>query len=210
MSKLFAPLSLVCINLVPLVGVFLFGWNIDQLIFLYCLECLVAGLFDITGLILARKKYDRYKIISQPSGKDLVSQATSSKSNLILFFSITYLVLVVGLSKIIFREVIHMENIFKGNFNTAMATATIFLGYLGHFYSHYIVTGKYKVTDPADLFYPPFRRVIILFALMFISQTLFTKVIPGTTFYLGVLIMGKMCIDLGTYYYFRDKSTFVE
>jgi hypothetical protein len=191
-------------------GVFVFGRTIDQLIFMYCVECMMVGLFNALEMIFARKKYDRSHVVGDHSEDDLISEGTASKKNLIIFFSVLYFLLIVGFSKIIFHEIIHMENVFTIKFNFPLVLIAMFVGYLANFYSRYIMTGIYKRTDAADLFYVPFRRLWILCAIIFSSQILLHRYTASINFYLAVMITAKLPVDLITHYYYQSKDAYVD
>jgi len=210
MHKIFTPLSIIFINLIPLIGVFVFGWNTDQVIFMYCMECIMVGLFNALEMIFARKKYERSHVVGDHSENDLVSEGTASKKNLIIFFIILYFLLIVGCSKIIFHEIIHMENVYTPNFNFQLAVIAMFVGYLGNFYSRYIMTGLYKRTDAADLFYAPFRRLWILAAIIIWAQLLQGRAVANPIFYLTVMITAKLSVDIITHYYYQSKDTYID
>lgn len=46
---------LIVINLIPLVGVFAFGWNAGFLMLVYWMETVVIGLFNIPKLLTTRR-----------------------------------------------------------------------------------------------------------------------------------------------------------
>jgi len=48
-------LLLIAMNLIPLVGVLVFGWNIGYIMLLYWMETIVIGLFNIPKILSSRK-----------------------------------------------------------------------------------------------------------------------------------------------------------
>ena len=46
-----ASLALIGMNLIPLVGVFWFGWDVSVIIFLYWLENVIIGLLNIPKIL---------------------------------------------------------------------------------------------------------------------------------------------------------------
>lgn len=47
--------ALVAVNLVPLVGIFAFGWGLHSIIFLYLIENIIIGMYTVAKILLASK-----------------------------------------------------------------------------------------------------------------------------------------------------------
>lgn len=147
--------ALVLSNLVPVAGVLLFGWNVSSILLLYWAENAVIGFFNVLKMALSQGP----KKTSLPRGKNEARTGAPEKIFGILFFCVHF-----G----IFTAVHGMFIIALFGKNMAdpasylLAVACLFFSHALSFILHYIKKGEYRDARFNDLFFQPYKRVIVM------------------------------------------------
>jgi len=166
---------LIAANLVPLVGVFAYGWNASVLVFLYWMENLIVGSFNILRIATAKPE-------EQGGGHAL-------KLFLIPFFCIhfgifcavhgSFLVSIVGIPPQLEGVVpadIGISSLFLPSLATSIAKAltrlpqnwvswTVLALVVSHgfaFIQGFILGHEFEHTSPAKVMFSPYIRIVIL------------------------------------------------
>jgi len=158
-------LVLIAANIVPLYGVIFSGWQVFPVMFLFWIENVIIGFFNVFKMMLA------------PADE---SRQGMTRAALIPFFCLHYGifalvhgVLVIAIFGGIFSETDLFSGIgqsFESVWNTAfgLAAAAVFSSHGISFGLNYIAGGEYKTTSLNRLMAEPYGRVIILhFTLLF-------------------------------------------
>ena len=85
-SSVWAVVTLIAANLVPLVGVLFFGWNVWMILIVYWLENGVVGVFNVLKMLKAQGPSDG----STSMRVNGVPAATMSRAALVPFFIVHY------------------------------------------------------------------------------------------------------------------------
>lgn len=181
-------LSLIFANLIPIFGVLLFGWSLFPIMFLYWLENIVIGIFNVIRMVRAEK--------SMPEGqKDLKFGGKpydpSMKKSVIFFFIVHY-----GLFTFVHGMFV---SFLFGPAN--ISSAGVVAGFLSLLISHYIsyrtnFIGKneYKNLSAPDLFFQPYKRIFVLHITILFGG-IFTKFLGVPIIALLILIVLKITAD---------------
>ena len=181
-----STIALIAANLVPLAGIYWFGWDTISILLLYWTESAVVGVFTILKMLRA----------NAPSG---------AKLGTVGFFTVHYGLFMIGhlafllafAATGIFKTTIRSPTL-EGFFPIAIiadAFTTIFYGSIALFASHafsfatnYIGKREYENTKLKDIMWAPYKRVVLMH-LVIIFGAMFS--IPAI-----LLIVGKTGIDL--------------
>lgn len=151
-----AVAALVAVNLVPLVGVAALGWSVGALLSLYWLENAVIGGWNGVKLFVV-------------GGEEAVPAASlrvrPANAPLVAFFGVHYGLFWVGHGSIVLSQFVAADP-------SALATVTsgpflaAIVGLVGShgvsFARNFVAGGEYRTATVDDLFYEPYRRVVVL------------------------------------------------
>lgn len=171
----------------PLVGVLLLGWNLSAIMVLYWFENVIIGFFNTLKMVKAEGTKPRTRLYR--GSKPLTS---ANKSSTILFFIIHFGMFTFGHGVFIF--------IFFGSGLPAFASllpAAIFL-FVSHGISYiynYINSGEYQRVAFQDLFFQPYKRVLIMHITIIVGAFIAFH-FEQPTFFLVVLIVLKIGVDI--------------
>jgi len=185
MKKLSPLLSIILLNIIPIIGVLLLGWNVYQLITIFLLESVLVGVFNLVKMALAKK----------PSLDTGIIKAFS-KIGLMLFFCFHYFFFLLILSVFVFTMVVPADHIGLSNLNFILIIIMLFAGCTSHFITDYMLPKKYLTTAPGDLFFSPYSRVWILAALIFAGGFISHNRMGNQYFYLIILVSTKLFADI--------------
>lgn len=199
-----ASLVLIAMNLVPLIGVVLFGWDAGTIIFLYWLENVLIGILNIPKLLSCRgyvpRSGEEIKIrqeLSEATGVFAQSQAADGGRVpigallfLAVFFSVHYGIFCFG-------HYMFIQSLFEGmpkfsELPTALAGGFLLWSLLGLALSHSVSMiinfyGKKEyLTRSANVqMFLPYTRIIVLHMVIIFGGFLALVFNEG----LGILIM---------------------
>ena len=147
-------LSLILVNLIPLLGVLLLKWNLSAVLVLYWSENVVIGVFNVLKMALARGDV-------KGSGMTMNRRPVKSghKPGLILFF-------IVHFGMFTFGHGVFVFTIFAKDLP---ALSTLIPAFVLLFASHgvsfghnFIGKGEFRRVSFTTLFTQPYKRVIIM------------------------------------------------
>ncbi|MCX6350934.1 MAG: DUF6498-containing protein [Bacteroidetes bacterium] len=177
LTAAFPYLSLLITGLMPLVGVLFLGWNIYAIVFLFWLESLVAGVFNLIKMILAREK---------------------TKFPITIFFVVHFGVFIIVTGGfVVFSAIPDAERHSVFQLHIREILTLMVLGYTANLITQYIMNGAYKTTAPMDLFFAPYGRIFILGIIIMSGVFLKDKLnVSQGTVLLIVLTVCKFIMDL--------------
>lgn len=181
--KLPSALLLILVNLIPIIGVITFNWNIYDIILLYWVENIVVGIYNIPR-------------IATGQGSNTIEGEWYSKIIITMFFAVHYFIFNfvhgIFLSALVYEKTtFNLNNDYKGVLAFFIALM------ISHGYSlitNYYMRGEYKVTIPVKQMFTPYPRVMIIHMTILIGAILLTfapkiLIIP--------FIILKTLVDLG-------------
>ncbi|MGB5333103.1 MAG: DUF6498-containing protein [Woeseiaceae bacterium] len=189
-------IALVLANLVPLLGVLLFGWRVLDILMLYWAENVVIGVVNVLRMSVCR------------SGMKLF---------LIPFFIVHYgffcyghLLAVTG----IFSESMGTATAWPYFFGTPLAEAwksplwiaiaAIAVSHMFSFFTNFLAGGEYRRTSATDLMSRPYGRIVVLHVAIIFGAALIDS-LGSPIMMLVVLIAAKTALDLRLHLLERDK-----
>lgn len=187
-----SALVLVCANLIPLVGVFFFGWSTFSVLFLFGFETLLIGVFTLLKLlVLEPKKMALWfaKLVVLPFFIFHFGIFTYVHGTFVLaFFSPNTLHGVGSLTPSVVWDCLVNEHLL---FNVALLIAS--RGY--SFVRNFLLGQEYLVAPINEVIKQPYRRIFLMHAV--IMGTGFLIVRTGTSMVgLPLLILCKLMFDL--------------
>ncbi len=162
-----SDIFLIAANLLPVVGVWFFGWNPKEVFIVYCLETIIIGFYNLVKMafITAVKKTD----IWQNNG----TQTRVSGLFFMLFFLVHYGMFVV-IQMGLFFGVSGIGDEYKIGFfsffykwpqlithNAIIMLAVFFISYGYKTVTEFIIRGLYKTTPLGLQMFQPYMRIFI-------------------------------------------------
>lgn len=185
MKKFYPLLSILLVNAIPIIGVFVLGWNVFQLICIFWIESLLIGAFNLAKMAMAQK----------PS-KDSTVIKVVSKVGLIAFFCLHYFFFLLILGLFVFAMVIGKHPAGFTTVDFSLIIVTLIAGCTSRFITDYILPKKYLSTSPSQLLIAPYGRVLVLAALIFAGGFISHEGMGDNYFYLVVLVIAKLSGDI--------------
>jgi len=182
--------ALFLFNLIPLAGVLFFGWNLSSIMVLYWFENVIIGFFNALKMAKAAGTKPLTKLYS---GNKAVTIA--QKSGSILFFIVHFGMFTFGHGVFIFA--------FFGRdlpaFSSLLLAALCLFASHGISYAYnFIGNEEYKRVAFQDLFFQPYKRIIVMHITIIVGAFIAFK-FDQPTFFLILLIFLKIAIDIFTH-----------
>ncbi len=211
-SSYAAVAALILANLVPLVGVLWFGWDVWGILIIYWLENGIVGLFNVLKMRRAegsedgssasagatRRRLSGFKVNGRsPSGSD--------EAALVPFFIMHYGIfwVVHGVFVLLLPTFGAMGADETPDFGTKLDPLAILLVLVGLFISHglsyrlnYIGRGEYLRTTAAQQMFAPYGRLVVLH-ITIIFGAILIGVTGAPAAAIVVLVLLKIALDLG-------------
>jgi hypothetical protein len=175
---------LVLSNLVPLIGVWFFGWDRWSIVFLYWMESAVIGFYTILKMILAKG------VPKKP-----VTGLGSMRLFLILFFMIhfggfmiVHLALLTGAHMLITAIAGTGESASSMFSMMLSGGSSMFLSHGASFIMNYWLGREYERVTPAQVMISPYPRIVLM---QFVSFFCFILFAPEV-----VMVLFKMMFDV--------------
>jgi hypothetical protein len=207
-----AVVALVAANLVPLIGVLWFGWDVWGILIIYWLENGIVGLFNVlkmrrasgpdtpatTGTGRGARRMSSLTINGRPA-------SGSEKAFLIPFFVMHYGMfwVVHGIFVLLLPLFAAMGTDGEPDFGTTLDPLAILLVLICLFISHgvsyefnYIRRGEYLRTTAAEQMFAPYGRLVVLH-LTIIFGAILIGVSGAPAAAIVVLVLVKIALDLG-------------
>lgn len=202
-------ISLIVMNLIPLIGLFWFGWDAGTIVFLYWLENVVIGVLNIPKIFACGRAFSSTP--DGPTGGDKVQ--TFSEANrgeplgglifLSVFFSFHYGMFCFGhylFLKSTYKSLPGFEGIFS-----ALFSPVLFWSLLGLTLSHAISMlvnfyGKreYETRTPNTQMFMPYSRIVLLHIVIILSGFVALATGQGLATLL-LLVLFKIGFDLAAH-----------
>jgi len=207
-----AVVALVLANLVPLVGVLFFGWDVWGILIIYWLENGIVGLFNVlkmrraagsedgslTATLETRRRLNSLTINGRPA-------SGSDKAALIPFFIMHY-----GIFWVVHGVFVVTLPLFaftgadgEPDFGSTLNPLTILFALICLFISHgvsylfnYIGRGEYLRTTAIQQMFAPYGRLVVLHVTIIFGAILISMTgAPAAA--IVVLVLLKIALDLG-------------
>ena len=170
--------SLILSNLIPLIGVIFFGWSVSTILILYWSENVIIGFYNVIKMALAKGKAKK--------------QQTYQRFFLIGFFILHFGIFTFGHAAFVFS--------FFGTENPSFqsllpALLPLFISHGVSMFVHFIKNKEYERISFEDLFFQPYKRVIIMhLTIIFGAWVAIAFRLPSLV--LVVLIFLKITVDI--------------
>ncbi len=185
-----AALALLAMNLIPLIGVMKFGWDVSTIIFLYWLENVIIGLLNIPKILACRESQK-----TRESGRRPIFLAA--------FFGLHYGGFCLGhyvFLRTTFPELPEFSQMFSA------LTGSLFIwSLLGLTVSHLMSMGinffgkkEYLARTPNKQMFIPYSRIVLLHIVIIFSGLLAVAVGQGLAM-LILLVAIKIGFDLAAH-----------
>lgn len=177
-QRSFSVLSLIGVNLIPIVGVVFFGWDVASIMLLYWSENVVIGFYNVLRMIKAQGKASKY--------------GSQGKAGTIFFFIIHY-------GMFTFVHGMFVASLFglpeKNYLGVAVAVAGLFFSHGVSYRKNFILQEEFKKISYDELFMQPYKRVIVMHLTIILGGGV-AGVTGATAIALVVLVILKISIDL--------------
>ena len=211
-----AIISLILMNLIPLIGVFWFGWDTATIIFLYWLENVIIGVLNIPKIFACRgvpQNRPNKRIKGAIQTMSWEHRERPPKSRLIflcVFFSFHY-------GMFCFGHYIFLKSTYKSlpGFNDFLPTLfspLLFWSILGLTVSHVISMlvnfyGKreYEARTPNKQMFVPYSRIVLLHIVIILSGFVALATGQGLAV-LVLLVLLKIGFDLAAHIVEHSKA----
>lgn len=180
--------TLIVANTIPLVGVIFFGWSLFAIMYLYWLENVIIGIFNVLRMSRAEGVIDPKHTIEMGD----TPYTDERRTALIVFFVVHY-----GIFTTVHGAFISLV---FGPYDIDLISALVgVLGLIGsHWVSYatnYIGAGEYKKVSAPILFILPYKRIIILHISIIVGAFL-VFLLGAPTIALACFILMKTWVDV--------------
>lgn len=184
--------TLIITNLVPLVGIFFFSWDIFSILFLYWAESLIIGGFHVIKLFYSSLKQKFY------AGFFLVPFFCIHFGGFLFGHLVLLLVLFSPIGLLTggnpgFAELIAVLQ--TVSFQVFFAFLFLLVSHGVSFVNNYLQKQEYLYKKADDIFFAPYKRIGIMQAVILLSGGFFT-LIKGPLLSVILLVALKMFFDL--------------
>ncbi|MBT3539355.1 hypothetical protein HOF40_01220 [Candidatus Parcubacteria bacterium] len=190
-----SQISLILANIIPLFGVFFWGWDVATIIFLYWFENIVIGFYNIFRMKKAAQHATHMEInkenIVVKTEKDRNKIKTVTYTFLIPFFIIHFGIfsLVHGIFVFTMFGIPNMTAI-----SLLIAIGSLFVSHGISYSRNYIGNQEYMKTNPAIQMFKPYKRIMIMHFTILLSGFVLLSI--GTPIWsLIILILIKIGVD---------------
>jgi hypothetical protein len=155
---------LVAVNLIPIVGVLKFGWQVADIVFLYWFENLIIGALNVPRIILAQPEPSR-GLLGAPPPPD---RGRAGNVGLALFFSVHYGIfcLVHGIFITVlfgkWGDPLTMTATMLRQPAMLAAIASLAASHLFSLLFNYVGSGEYRRVKAAEMMFRPYGRIAVV------------------------------------------------
>jgi hypothetical protein len=187
-------LVLIAANLVPLFGVYFFGWNTGEILLLYWSESAIIGFYTVAKMVVAKLPPKQVKLYAG-------SENASMAANALKFFYIPFFIVHYGgfmLGHLVFIMVLFAPS-FSLGFLAGMAVgfASLLVSHGVSFVTNYLEKKEYEKTSIDRLMFSPYPRIIAMHLTIIFGAFINAPLV--------ILIAGKTAIDLWSHLEERKK-----
>ena len=170
--------SLILSNLIPLIGVLFFGWDVSTILILYWSENVIIGFYNIIKMALAKGEVRPKQIYE--------------RLFLIGFFIVHFGIFTFGHAAFVFSFFGTENPSFK---NLLPALLPLFISHGVSMFVHFIKNKEYERVSFDNLFFQPYKRVVIMHLTIVFGAWVATAFhLPSLV--LVVLIFLKITVDI--------------
>jgi len=200
-------LTLIVVNIFPIIGVLFLKWNFLHVIFLYVIETVIIGLFNVAKIIISQKGVIKIKIkdidFSDPNAlgsKNTEEYPGCMKIVIIPFFLVHYNAFVLVQTVFFYFISTHLgeqEFNLQDFFNVDYILNILFIvgSHAYSFIQNYVKKEEYLKVSLSGLMIYPYKRVIIQQAAVIIGSFIIFF-LKAPIIFMIVLIMLKMYFDI--------------
>ena len=204
-----STIALIGMNLIPLIGVFWFGWDAGTIVFLYWLENVVIGLLNIPKIFASRflpqitphrpiDGAERFNVPEPHQGEPMSGLIFVS-----IFFSFHYGMFCLG--HYVFLKTIYKSLPGLGEFIPALLSPVLFWSLLGLTLSHvfsmvvnFYGKREYETHTPKKQMFIPYSRIMLLHIVIILSGFVALAAGQGVATLL-LLVLFKIGFDLAAH-----------
>jgi len=179
--------SLIIFNLIPLIGVCLFGWSLAAIMVLYWFENVIIGFYNVLKMIMAQGKTPKIRL---RSGSKPVT--TAQKPFLIVFFIVHFGIFTLGHG--VFVMVLFGKGL-QNIWGLLPAALSLFVSHGISMYHNFIRNGENKRVAFQDLFFQPYNRILIMHITIILGASA-ALILNLPAIILVVLIFLKILVDV--------------
>lgn len=188
-SKIFLVVS----NLIPLYGVFFWGWNSTSIIFVYWMENIAIGSINILKIIKAKGEFHKEDL----QGIMKIERTNDkNKFELIISFIFNY-GLFTFVHGIFIKSFFGIPNL--TTFFILTAFLPLFISHLISYKTNFINNGEYLKVSPVKLSNQPYNRVLVMH-LTLLFGGIVSNGLGNPLYALITMIMLKIILDLYLHY----------
>ncbi len=196
MKKDFSSLIvLILVNMIPLVGVLFWGWSPMEIVYLYWVETLIIGLFNVAKMLIAAKSEMPIFLKIFLAGFFIVHFG--------IFCGVQGIfILLLGAGDVFTEESVDADiasqEILQSFYALVWPTVLIFGSHLFSFFYNYIGKKEYKKSDPSVLMMQPYSRVFVQ-QFLAIFGTWLALAYAGRIWIMLIVVIAKTLADAGAH-----------
>jgi len=159
--------TLIGANIVPLIGVLLFGWSIFMILFMYWLENVVVGIYNVLKIAKLKLRInpesESVKILKKKNEKSVKNLGSCAKAVMIIFF-IFHFGLFTFVHGVFVVAVFYPEGLHFADFASDGFWMFIVL-MISHGFSYvqnFLGKKEYEKMNMGQVFVAPYSRVIVM------------------------------------------------
>jgi len=193
---LIAVAALVAANLIPLVGVFAWGWDAFNIVLLYWIENVIVGAINVLKILLAAQ-------VAEDTG---ATANDTSKAFLVPFFIVHYGIFMLVHGIFLFAlfgntDAPRIGHVFAGV--GGWAVLALLASHLVSFVGNYVVGGERLRTTPKDQLFAPYGRVVVMHLVILVGAV-GVQASGSPLVLLVLLVVGKTVLDV--WFHLRERS----
>ena len=186
--------ALVLANLIPLLGVMLFGWDVFVIVFLFWLENVIVGVFNVLRMLWVERGVETMplaKIFVIPFFVFHYGMFTAVHGVFVfaLFGS--------GVSNNLFPTVVSIVDVIQEH-RLWIAVAALLLSHGFSFVRNYVAAQEYRRVTLKQLMGQPYGRVVVLH-IAIIGGGFLVMALGAPVFGLALLVVLKVIMDVGAH-----------
>jgi hypothetical protein len=152
---------LVAVNLLPIVGVLQFGWDVGEIVFLYWFENLIVGALNVVRMLLVRPELPggvQVPGILLWFGKIFTAAFFAVHYGFFCYGHGMFLALMFGKG----RNTLEMTSNMLREPEMLLAVAALAASHLFSLMRNYIGGGEYRRLDLSKLMFRPYGRIVVV------------------------------------------------
>jgi hypothetical protein len=179
-------LTIIMVNMIPVIGIMFLGWRIGHVVVLFWLESMMIGFFNLLRILFAQGRNG-----TEPT----------KKFGTALFFLVHYFGFMLAQGFFMFAAVLSRDDLATfAELNIGLVFAGLLLFYSFNFIGDFILSGEFQHKTPDAFFFRPYGRVAIQQILILGGGWLIeTGRLPREAAFTLLLVGMKIIVDLVVY-----------